>query len=297
MFKKMESNKASPKLLKQLPIIILAILFIAFTGRYLPKLIGNAHKIPEMINDFQSKDKIMIEEMAQKDSLISILRKENETTRFFYEKQYSEFTLQIHKDSLRFARINKMLKETQIKLKDVERQTSFTVNSSGTLNMAVQKLDTLKRIDSLPKIIDSLILINPDTNNLSDTIPEINLNDTIKLNNNIYAFRDSSRNLRLDGQIDLNTDSIKINYEYHATYDLLFYEKNVGLFRKPQAQVVITNNDPNADISLSSIKMKRKQPKGIIGVGYGTGFSFENDKAVIRRTFNVGFYYPLIKIY
>lgn len=201
-------------------------------------------------------------EMQQKDSLISVIKSENEQIKTYILREFSIQTIQRNKDFKDFQQLSENLKKIGI-----------DVNSlNSNILISYEKKDSSKTN-----------LVGKGDSVFTPTL-------------SIYEFRDSSKHLRLDGEIKILDKSISYKYTYSAKYELLTYYKKNGAFNK-QLYGSIICDDPNAKIDLSSIVIKQRVPTFNIGLGVGVGAYYGQNKLKFAPVINVSLYKPIIPIY
>ncbi len=209
----------------------------------------------------------MQQEMAQKDTMLSILKTESEQTQTYLLRQFEIQTIKFNKQHEEFIILQERLKNLNVKLEN--------------LNSAVQ-LSVTKTDSTLSELV-------------ADTTSR-NSKDSIFIFTN-YNFQDTTKHLKLNGSIDLNRNQISLNYKYTANYEIITsYEKD-GWNGKRKLIANVISDDPNSTIQLKSIQIKQQTPKFSIGLGVGGSVGFSKNKFILTPSIQVGIYKPIINIY
>lgn len=145
------------------------------------------------------------------------------------------------------------------------------------------KLNTSASGGGETKIVRDTKLI---TNVVHDTTVVI---DTIE----VYKFADTTKHMKLAGEIDLINDKMSYEYQYSAEYKLFSYEYKKKFWKRPELRLKINSNDPNNTISAQTFTVK--PPREIISVGVGVGATvyYANKKIGVAPAITIGLYKPI----
>ncbi len=244
-------------------IIILLLLVTIFKKGDLQGLDGQLAFFTDKLTTVER----MQNEMAQKDTLLTIIRTENEQMQKFLLRQYEVQTIKFNKQHEEFIILQERLKNLNLKLEN--------------LNSAVH-LSVLKSDSSFSKLI-------------ADTTTRIS-KDSIYIFNN-YAFQDTSKHLKLNGTIDLKKNEAFFSYKYNANYEIITSYEKEGFGGRRKLIANLISDDPNSLVQLKSIYIKQPTPKLSIGVGVGAGATYSKNKFILVPSIQVGIYKPIINIY
>lgn len=243
-------------------IILLLLLVTIFKKGDLQVVNGQLGFFTDKLNSIEQ----MQQEIAQKDTLLSSIKKENEQIQQYLLRQYEIQTIKFNKQHAEFITLQEKLKMLNVKLD----------NLNSTIAISVSKTDS------------SFIKLIADTTQISK--------DSVFVFNS-YSFVDTSKHLKLSGNVDLQKKEIFFNYGYNANYEIITsYEKD-GLFGRRKLIANLISDDPNSVINLKSIYIKQRQPKISIGLGIGGGIGYVNNKFKMLPTIQIAIYKPIINIY
>lgn len=257
------------KNLKKYGILGSIILLLFFAVGFLAKKWLNSldGKLSLISNNMISVDK-MREELSQKDSLLEIIKTQTETSYTFLLREYHLQTLKLNQQNEQFARLNELLKKQGIKIDQLQSNLELTTLKSDTIFTNLFKFKST------------------DTLHLKDSIFQ-----------DYYVFSDSTKNLKLGGELNVKNKTAKITYEHFATYEILTYREKKGLFGDSQLMATIICDDPNTKITLKSQHLKTKKPKYHLGLGLGFSSAYYRKKIIFIPTLQFGVYKPIISIY
>lgn len=243
-------------------IMLLLLLVTIFKKGDLQMVDGQLGFFTDKLNSIEQ----MQQEMAQKDTLLSSIKKENEQIQQYLLRQYEIQTIKFNKQHAEFIALQEKLKMLNVKLD----------NLNSTIAISVSKTDS------------SFIKLIADSTHLSK--------DSVFVFNS-YSFKDTSKHLKLSGNIDLQKKEMFFNYGYNANYEIITsYEKD-GLFGRRKLIANLISDDPYSIVTLKSIYIKQRQPKLSIGLGVGGGVGYVNNKFKLIPTIQVGIYKPIVNIY
>jgi hypothetical protein len=199
-------------------------------------------------------------ELLQKDTLINQITKDNLKIQTYLIKQFHTQTLKLNTQNQEINKLKENLNTLGININNLNQNFEISIN----------------------KIDSSVTKLKRDTSN----------------NPKSYSFVDSSKHLVINGNVNTDNESISYLYKYKATYSIYTYtEKNKSPFKEPSQYAKISSDDPNAEIIMKSLLIKKDKPKYHIGMGIGASAFYNNNRINLRPSINVSFYKPMINVY
>jgi len=238
--------------------LVIILILSFFKQGSLKEVDGEMSFVSDKIHSIEK----MQAELLQKDTLIHQITQDNLKIQTYLLREYHNQTLKLNSQFKDFADLKIKLQNLGVDIDDLNQNFEISISK---IDSSVTKL---KR-------------------------------DTFKPNQpNLYSFADSSKHLNIFGKVNLKDESIDYTYKYKATYNIVTYtEKNKNRLKEPLHYAKVTSDDPNAEITMKSLLIKKDKPKFHIGLGLGAAASFSNNKVNLRPAINVSFYKPIINVY
>lgn len=187
---------------------------------------------------YRNQSVALDEVLTEKEADIQALKTWNGHLR--YEKEEAVIDKQTAKEHYK-AELDSIERWHQVKLKSMERALAIAQKTTGSGTVLV---------DTVTIYVDSDV-----------TQPQGGLKFGVQ--EDFFTF---------DGLID-HSGSLRYSYTIFDSLSIVNHRKRVGLFRTPENVVSVYNKNPKTTITgITSLTIKEKPPRWVLGVGGGAGY-------------------------
>lgn len=206
-------------------------------------------------NQLSYKD--VMNQMNQRDSIISqMIDAQGRLVTTHTNRQYSPYVIQNSNDP-EMVELRKELANLGIKVSDLRSAVDIQTKASGSGS--------------------TTIVYVRDTINNADT----------------YQFADTTKFMKINGQVDLTNNKLDYKYTYTGNYSLYSYEYRKKFWKRPEMQIKLVSDDPSNEISMKTFTVKPPREIVSIGVGIGASFYYADGKFGVAPAITIGVFKPI----